>query len=451
MSPQVEPSVTTPVLLEARGVSWAPPGSARRAVGRRRGARASEVVDETGALVVRDVGLSVTGGEFVGLVGPNGAGKSSFMKLALGYLRPSSGEMLIGGSPVTQLTDRERARRVAYMSQHGPDVFPYRVVDIVEMGAWAGTDSVGWQGRGPRDAALEALRFVGLRRLAERPFPTLSGGEQQLALFARVLVQNSPLLLLDEPTASLDIGHESRLLGMVRELTEEGYAAVAALHNLNSAAEYCSRLVMMAEGAIVADGPAEDVITEERVSGTYAAAVHVGRNESTGGITVSARPALAQTGAVRVHLIGGAGSAVSLTRTLHRIGCVVTGGVAHELDSDAVLWRALGIAHVAVPAFADIDSAAVGEAQVLADEADMTILCVFPFGRGNGPNLEIAARAAERGRLRIVADDNLSPTRDFFDEEADQRYRAVIGGAAGPLGWEEILAEVESLRARAAR
>ncbi len=358
-----------------------------------------------------DVDLALGPGDLLGLIGPNGAGKSTLLRNLIGFLQPSAGQVLLHGRPLGEYSARERAKRVSYLSQHGPDQFPFPVIDVVEMGAYPVIGMGRSPGTAERDSAMRALAYVGLEHLAERSFPSLSGGERQLVLFARVLVQESPIILLDEPTASLDIGHETTLLQMVRDLCAEGYSAIIALHNLNLAAEYCHRAVLMDGGRVRAEGPPESVLTRELVESTYRTSVHVGRNDATGSIAVSPVPTGGAARGIRVHVIGGAGSGVNITRFLHRTGFSVSGGVAHELDSDARLWKALGVPFVGVPAFSEIDEERFAEAAAMVDAADLVVLCAFPFGRGNARNLSLAERAR---RLIILDEEPGGCTRDFF-------------------------------------
>ena len=372
------------------------------------------------ALLLDGVDIELHPGELVGLIGPNGAGKSTLLRNLIGYLKPVEGVVTVEGRPIHEFSARERAKRISYLSQYGPDQFPFPVIDVVEMGSYP----VIGMGRAPgireREAAMRALSYVGLEHLADRSFPSLSGGERQLVLFARVLVQESPIILLDEPTASLDIGHEATLLQMVRDLCEEGYSAIVALHNLNIAAEYCRRLVLMDGGRVRAVGPPDRVLVRELIETSYHTSVHVGRNDSTGSVTVSPVPTGGATRDLRIHVIGGAGSGVNITRFLHRTGCTVTGGVAHELDSDARLWKALAVPYVQVPAFSEIGDQDIAGAASMVDAADLTVLCAFPFGKGNAANLDLAERAE---RLLILDEESGACPRDFFVDPRKLRER----------------------------
>ncbi len=371
------------------------------------------------ARLLQDVNLDVNPGEVVGLIGPNGAGKSTLLRALIGFIRPEQGTVRLHGLPLSGYSARERSRQMSYLSRQGPDQFSFRARDVVEMGSYAG---LRW-GRSPgtreREAALHALEQVGLLKLADREFPTLSEGERQLVLFARILVQNAPVMLLDEPTANLDIGHEHTLLRMVRTLCDTGRSAVIALHNLNSAAEYCKRLVLIESGRITASGRPDNVLTRTHLERAYQTDVRIGQNETTGSITVNSIPGPGNRRNLKVHVIGGAGSAVGITRFLHRKGCTITGGVSHELDSDAKFWAALGIDFLQVPAFSEIGENTLTRAAGLVREADLTILCAFPFGHGNAANLDVAEQAHEL----LILDENAGLCRRAFFGDAAELER----------------------------
>lgn len=372
------------------------------------------------AQLLRDISLELEPGEIVGLIGPNGAGKSTLLRNLIGFATPDSGVVTLKGRPLPSYSARERSRTMSYLSRQGPDQFAFRAVDVVEMGTYPG---LRW-GRAPgsreRTSALSALAEVGLSELADREFPTLSEGERQLVLFARVLVQNAPVMLLDEPTANLDIGHEQTLLRTVRGLCDHEHAAVVALHNLNSAAEYCKRLILLESGRVTSVGSPHEVLTRDNLERAYNTDVRIGQNETTGSITVNSIPGAGARRNLRVHVIGGAGSAVGMTRFLHRKGCTITGGVAHELDSDAKFWAALGIDHLEVPAFSDIQADVIERAVDFVHQADLTILCAFPFGHGNAANLEIAEHARE---LLILDESTALCRRAFFGDAVNLEVR----------------------------
>lgn len=238
--------------------------------------------------VVSGVDLRVERGSIVGLVGPNGAGKTTVLRAIKGTLSPGAGEVLLDGDPAESLSAREAGRRVASVPQETSLAFDFRVRQIVEMGR---TPHLGrFDGHGPDDerAVREAMDAGGVARFADRAITEVSGGERQRVLLARALAQETPSLLLDEPTASLDVNHAVRTLELVRRLVDDGRAALAAIHDLDMAARYCDEIVVLANGGVRAAGPPEDVLTAGTLRDAFDAEAFVGENPATGSPTVTA-------------------------------------------------------------------------------------------------------------------------------------------------------------------
>jgi iron complex transport system ATP-binding protein len=227
--------------------------------------RASAVGYRVGAArLVEGVDLDAAGGQLTMVVGPNGAGKSTLCALLAGDLRPTSGVVELDGRPIGAWSRRELARRRAVLPQHAATSGWFRAVDLVAMGrhAWG-------RGAGDLERAHAALVEAGVGHLAERPFPTLSGGEQARVHLARVLVQDTPVLLLDEPTASLDLRHQHLVAAVARDRADRGVAVVAVVHDLALAGAYADRVVAMAGGRVVADGSPAEVLRGEALTRLY--------------------------------------------------------------------------------------------------------------------------------------------------------------------------------------
>jgi iron complex transport system ATP-binding protein len=220
--------------------------------------------------VLRDISLNVSAGEVVALIGPNGVGKSTLIRACSGTLRPSGGRVTIEGQDVHRLGVTDRAKLIAVVPQAVRLPETFSVFETVLMGR---TPYLGWLGReGEKDRSTvgAALDRTSTLELAGRPIGELSGGEQQRVLIARALAQAAHTLLLDEPTAHLDLKHQASVLSLVCDLAHaEDYAVLIALHDLNLAAQYADRVALLSNGTVTAIGTPEDVLTEENLSPAY--------------------------------------------------------------------------------------------------------------------------------------------------------------------------------------
>ncbi|MBM4319929.1 MAG: ABC transporter ATP-binding protein, partial [Deltaproteobacteria bacterium] len=208
--------------------------------------------------------LTIAAGEIVGLLGPNGSGKTTLLRLACGWLAATSGAVLLDGRPLRSFTPAERARSVAVVPQEHHFPFSYSVAEAVLMGRAPWREGSWWESAADRRLAVEAMELAGVARLAGRSVDTLSGGERQRVLVARALAQQPRLLLLDEPTSSLDVHHQLSLTGTVQRLARAGrFTVLAALHDLNLASQFCSRVVLLHRGRVHASGPPGEVLTAE--------------------------------------------------------------------------------------------------------------------------------------------------------------------------------------------
>jgi len=228
-----------------------------------------------GRPVVREVTAQVECGEWVALIGPNGAGKTTLLRAIAGLL-PYEGHVSLFERPVADLERRERARLLAVVPQE-PQTPPWlTVAEYALMGRTPHLGPLAREGAADRDAAARALDRLGLEPFAERALGTLSGGERQRVVVARALAQEAPIVLLDEPTAALDIGHQQQALELLDALrSADGLTLVAAMHDLTLAAQYADRVLLLAEGQIVADGAPADVLTESALAEHYGASVRV--------------------------------------------------------------------------------------------------------------------------------------------------------------------------------
>ena len=236
-----------------------------------------------GAWVLRDVGFAIETGEFVGLIGPNGSGKTTLIRLIDDILQPQEGEIRVHGTPVRQMKREALARIIAVVPQESPMIFPFLVQEVVLMGR---APHLGkWRFEGERDFAIvhRAMEMTDTLALAGRSMNRLSGGERQRVLIARALAQEPELMLLDEPTAFLDIRHQVEFFNLVKSLnTLQGLTVIAVTHDINLASLYCDRIMLLKEGRVQTMGRPDEVITETHIQAVYDTPVTVDRHPVNG-------------------------------------------------------------------------------------------------------------------------------------------------------------------------
>lgn len=225
--------------------------------------------------VLHDISFSVEKGEFLSILGPNGAGKSTLFRCILGLLPDYSGEVLINENNVKNLSVRSTARQIAYIPQSSHCIFHYSVADIVLMGRTNRVSIFKSPGKKDLQLCLDALEKIGIADLKDRDFQNLSGGEQQLVLIARALVQDAPVLLLDEPTANLDFGNQILVLEQAKKLAREGYTVIQTSHHPEQSYLFSDRILAMRDGKIVSDGKPPQVLTSEMMRQLYGVRVNV--------------------------------------------------------------------------------------------------------------------------------------------------------------------------------
>jgi len=222
-----------------------------------------------GHLVGRDIALTLTPGEILCLLGPNGAGKTTLFRTLLGLQPPLGGAVLIDGMPLADLKPAEIARRLAYVPQAHVTEFSFTVLDVVLMGRTARLRAFASPGAHDERIAREKLETLGIGELATHDYTRISGGQRQLALIARALAQEAPILVLDEPTASLDFGNQALVMARIRDLARQDFGIVLSTHDPDQALLVATRVAIIAEGGLRAIGPPAEVVTAEMLSAIY--------------------------------------------------------------------------------------------------------------------------------------------------------------------------------------
>jgi len=234
-------------------------------------------------LVLHDINLSVRTGEMVGLLGPNGSGKTTLIKLASGILKSGRGEIRLDGSSLSQLSRKSIARSLAVVPQQFHIPYAFTVGEVVMLGRIPFLKPFAEESKFDKQFVANALELVGISELKERRFDELSGGERQKVILAMALAQQPRLLLLDEPIVHLDIAHQVEILELVKGFNvEQGLTVIGAMHDLNLAALYFDRLVLLKEGKVWADGTPAQVLTEDIIRDVFTASVKVELHPVTG-------------------------------------------------------------------------------------------------------------------------------------------------------------------------
>ena len=226
-------------------------------------------------------------GQFVGLIGPNGAGKSTLLRTLSGVLRHQQGAVWLEGSDLGAMPARDVAAMLALVPQIAPYTQGFTAFELVLMGRYPHLGRFAVEGQADDRIARDAMLLTETDHFAPRTLDTLSGGERQRVFLARALAQQPRVLLLDEPTSNLDILHQLTILGLVRQLVDNGLTAIAAIHDLNLAARYCDRLVLLSNGGVVTEGAPEEVLTPETIESAFGVRSAIYREPVTGALAIS--------------------------------------------------------------------------------------------------------------------------------------------------------------------
>lgn len=372
--------------------------------------------------VLADASFSVEDGAFLGIIGPNGSGKTTLLKLLSRVLRPKAGRVELDQRPLDKYSQKELAKIMAVVVQDTTAGYLFTVEEIVLMGRMPFLGR--FQAESLQDYAIvrKALELTGCLELRRRKVADLSGGERQRVMIARALAQQPKVLLLDEPTAHLDIGYQQEILDLVKWLClTERLTVIAVLHDLNLAAYYCNELLLLEQGIIAASGSPAQVLTAENIARVYKTAVLVSPHPLLGTPMVSILPGgrrrAPEEKKRRIHLLAGGGSAGELMRDLQQAGYELTVGVLNVGDSDWEAARSLDLPLVAEAPFSAITAERHAQNLCLIREASTVVLAEIPIGHGNLLNLRAVLAALEAGKAVYLLEENSCKQRDFTQGE----------------------------------
>ena len=373
--------------------------------------------------LLRDVNLEVLKGEILALVGPNGAGKSTLLNIISGIIKPDHGDIKLDTDLIDVLSPRERALQIAMVKQTPSIPYYISVFDFVMLGRNPHLGLLKWESDKDIQAATKALELTNTDMFWNRRLGSLSGGEQQRVSIARALTQEPTLLLLDEPTANLDIKHQLEIMELIKKLSEQGLTTITALHDLSLASRFCNRIALLHSGNIMALGAPFDVLTKENLEDSFSIRSLVYKDPITDLVVMNAFSIMDNKKTLnnsqkRIHIICGGGSGSRLMYHLADIGFTVTAGVLSEWDSDYHTAQVLNIDFPHELPFIPIRDESHRYHLDLISQADCTIVTETYFGNSNILNLEAANYA---DKLVLLGDLDVTE-RDYSGGRASNIY-----------------------------
>ncbi|PUU93881.1 ABC transporter ATP-binding protein [Halanaerobium sp.] len=381
--------------------------------------------------ILKGIDLEIEAGSFIGIIGPNASGKSTLLKNISSSLKSDSGTVYLDSKLLNDYSSMELARKMAVVPQNTEVNFNFNVYDIIMMGRhpyqkrWSGVNKTD------KKIVKEVMEVTDTLKLRSKSINELSGGERQRVIIARALAQKPGILLLDEPTSSLDINYQGEIYSLLNYLNQElDLTIITVSHDLNLTAQYCEKLILLKEGRIFAAGPAEEVLTEKNIRQVYKAEVLIKTNPLSDRPFITLIPEVnkfnrkTEKKDFKIHIIAGGGTAKKFIYKLENLGYQLSIGVLNIGDADWQAAKELGIEIVEAPPFIDIAKAEIKQNKKLIEKADLIILSDLPFGHGNLANLEILLDYPDKAKILFS---NLKiKKRDYIKGKAEKIWNKLL-------------------------
>lgn len=418
--------------------------------------------------ILKDINIYLRENEFIGIIGPNGSGKSTLLKNISQHLNPDKGSIYLNKRLLNDYSVTELARAMAVVPQDTAVNYNFNVYDLVMMGRNPYQDRWGRVEKEDREKVREALELTDTYRFKDKKINELSGGERQRVIVARALAQQPEILLLDEPTANLDINYQREVFDILSSLNNDlNLAILVVSHDLNLSSQYCDKLILLYQGQIHTVGNPEEVLTESNISKVYRTKVMVKENPLTGRPYVIMVPGkrgskifstsikeknredkvinnkenldnkcleIYQTDKspnnfkipsnIKVHIICGGGSGGKIMESLKEEGYNLSCGVVNKGDTDWQMAKKLGIETVEIAPFNPIDSKSKKRNLSLAKSSDIIILTETPFGHGNLANISVLT-GIKNNPVILIAEKNIAE-RDYTGGKATEYWKHLI-------------------------
>ncbi|MBC7334241.1 MAG: ABC transporter ATP-binding protein [Actinobacteria bacterium] len=396
-----------------------------------------------GLRVLNGVSFSVEDGNFISVLGPNGSGKSTLIKLISKVLKSYKGKIIVKGRDIKHLNEKDVARLVAVVPQYTTPGFDFSVDEFVMMGRYPYWKRFGIQSRKDLKIVEDVMERTRITSFCHRKFNELSGGEKQRVVIAQALAQDTPVLLLDEPTAHLDINFQIELMDLFYRLnTVEGKTIIGVFHDINLAVQYSKKILLLRDGKVFGFGDAKSVINRDNIRKVFNSEVCVGKNPFTGNLYVSpifttslynnsrdeeGKSKNKQGKKLKIHVIGGGGAASPILTLLYSSGYEkLSCGVVNILDSDLETSKVLGIPYVSEAPFSPISFSSQNQNLEFIKISDIVILPDIEFGHGNFSNLVAVKEALDLGKKVIILDARSVEERDYTQGKAVKLYSKII-------------------------
>jgi iron complex transport system ATP-binding protein len=393
--------------------------------------------------VLNGTEFMVERGDLVALLGANGAGKSTLLRCISRILKPSAGHIMLDGQELKQFGSKEAARLMAVVPQETAADFDFTVEDIVMMGRFPYLGRFQKEDSEDREIVRRSMEMTGVSHLADRSIAALSGGEKQRVVIARAVCQQPEVLLLDEPTANLDIGYQSMLLELAARLNrEQGVTVIAAIHDINLAVHHFDRFILLSGGRVLAAGRAEEVITPENIQKSYGVPASTYRHPLHGVLQVSVvrgrAPGEKANGGPLIHVIGGGEEALPTLELLNQKGCRLSVGPVSAQDSGCRFAHFHSLPVIIVPPFTSMDSGHKEGHLALMRNSEAVVVPPIPFGEGNLPILEEVEKILKEGKPVYIIDLAGVGERDYSGKALPLLQRLVKEGAVALAGVNEL-------------
>lgn len=399
--------------------------------------------------------FEVQRGELVALLGANGAGKSTLLRCISRILQPTAGHIFLDGRALKYFDSREAARLMAVVPQETTADFDFTVEEIVIMGRYPYVERFRKTEETDHKIAWRAMEMTGVAHLAERSIASLSGGEKQRVIMARAVCQEPKLLLLDEPTANLDIGYQSMLLELAARLNrEQGVTIIAAIHDINLAVHHFNRFMLLAGGQVLSAGRVEEVITAENIKKAYGVPASIYRHPLHGVLQVSVVKGRSPNEGLnigpRVHVIGGGEEALPVLELLYQKGCQLSVGPVSAHDSGCRFAHFHSLPVVIVPPFTSMNGAHRREHLDHLRRSALIVVPPIQFGEGNLLIFDAVEVALKEGKRVCIIDLEGAAARDHSGGKAVQVLRRLEQHGAILLQQVEELTEIICFKGGAA-